>query len=201
MSPTYTLRDKTQRKISESDTEQSFIKKKRKHRSTRALEGIEEQENEVLSDNVAGVINSSAKTKAVTVSVSFGARAERDLQGTLQFYMCDSKGAKSPSQHIKGTIKVEQDLKYSQLFSTVVKFLLRMPIPVTFDSDKHSIMLPNPSPVYLDERSDALTFHELIPFDDPETWVCDGASVAVAVFEKVLDKWPASLYFNEFIIL
>jgi hypothetical protein len=188
MSSSYGLRERKEKNSRENHDDSDSDKKVRKHRRTRALTDDEEQENEEPAEEGVDVIEPSAKAKSVVVSVSFGERAVSDDLGNISFYACDSKGAKSPSQHVKGTIKVAESLNYNDLVPTVRGLLLDMkPIPVTLDFEKHIIMLPMPTAEYLDERSDALRYHKLQAIDE-DTWTCDGASVAVAVFEKVLYK-------------
>ena len=188
MSSSYGLRERKEKNSSENDDDSDSDKKVRKHRRTRAPSDFKEQENEEPDEEGVEFVKPSAKAKSVEVSVSFGARAMSDDLENISFYACDSKGAKSPSQHVKGTIKVAESLNYNDLVPTIRGLLQEMkPIPVTLDLEKHIIMLPMPNTVFLDERSDALRYHKLQAFDE-DTWTCDGASVAVAVFEKVLYK-------------
>ena len=105
MSSSYELRDRKEKIRAEEDAGSGSDEAPRKHRRTQALGSIEEQENEEPVGIADDTTTTGAKAKSISVAVSFGARAVSDNLGNLTFYACDSKGAKSPSQHVKGTIK------------------------------------------------------------------------------------------------
>jgi hypothetical protein len=147
--------------------------------------GLSDDENEPPTEDTVGEVQDSVKTERVKFLVSYGARAETKDEGNNEYFMCDSGGKKSPTQHLKEEAhKVTVPFGLQEAIPIVEAMLSKMQIPVNLNLENHQLARPLPEAVFLDPGvAMPLRFHKLEPLE-PE-WSSRGPYVSICVFDKV----------------
>ena len=142
------------------------------------------------------VLEEQDKAERVKIMLAYGARAETKGEGdatVVEYFMCDSGGVKSPTQHSKETYKIEIPFGTQELVAFLSNMLSKLPIPVALDLEKkHFLARPRPEAVFLDSSNTALRYHKL-DLLEPE-WSNRGSVVSVCVFDKVGQRSPSHTY-------
>jgi hypothetical protein len=142
------------------------------------------------------VLEEQDKAERVKIMLAYGARAETKGEGdatAVEYFMCDSGGVKSPTQHSKETYKIEMPFGTQELVPFLSNMLSKLPIPVVLDLEKkHFLARPSPEAVFLDSSTAALRYHKL-ELVEPE-WSSHGSVVSVCVFDKVGQRSPSHTY-------
>jgi hypothetical protein len=140
--------------------------------------------DDVNGPNTKDTDGDRVKTARITFSLSYGARAENTVEGdAVEFFVCDSSGVKSPSQHLKETHKVKVPFGFLEVDPIITGMLTRLTIRVDRDPEKHKVARPLPDAIFLDQTAAALRYHKLEVLE-PD-WSCRDSVVSICVFDKV----------------
>ena len=128
----------------------------------------------------------------LSLTVSYGARK---FNG--EFYCCVSRGASSETVYRKTiTTKLQKSkITFSDLIPIITDALANLSVPVIFNQNYHTLMVPNPNLIKLDSNKSAKLYRLLSSIDTRKWSMSSDGSLTVCIVDIVHLFIIQSIYF------